>query len=111
MYGLGNKLLRWFENYLPDRKQVYGVLLSSRVTKCGVPQRSLLGPLLFIIYVNDMIKYLPDCNINLNADDTALHVGSPSYLDLMLTLRIEIATLKELLLANKLSLNVRKTKQ
>ena len=55
--GLGSGVLAWFKSYLSDRQQqvnIAGVSSSTKTVTCGVPQGSILGPLLFLIYVNDM---------------------------------------------------------
>ena len=113
MYGFDDNACSWFTNYLGDRVQyakVNNKISDSRITLCGVPQGSILGPLLFIIYINDLSKYITDCRLNLYADDTALYNSNKSYIDLMLSLRIEMSTLSQWMLANKLTLNVKKTK-
>ncbi len=69
-----------------------------------------MGPLLFSVHINDLSKYLPDCKVNLYADDTALYVHNTCYIDLMLSLRIELSTVDQWLKANRLTLNVKKTK-
>ena len=105
--------LPWFRNYLRDRKQkikVNGRLSEHRMVKCGVPQGSILGPLLFIIYINDLGKYLNECCINLYADDTALYTGANSHIELLLNLRLELSIVSEWLKANRLTLNTKKTK-
>ena len=89
---------------------VQGVKSSPLDVVCGVPQGSILGPLLFIIYINDMAEYLDQCQVSLYADDTAMYYGCRSQVDLMLTLRIELSTISEWLKANRLTLNVSKTK-
>ena len=68
----------------------------------------IVGPLLFIIYINDLSKYVIECYVNLYADHTALYSSNKSYVELMLTLRIELATVQHWLYANKLTLNVKK---
>ncbi len=113
MYGMSNQTREWFLSYLSDRKQqakVNGKLSSERRIRCGVPQGSILGPLLFIIYINDMTKYLNECQARLYADDTALFMQSVSYIDLILGLKIEMEFVFEWLKANKLTLNLKKTK-
>ena len=75
-----------------------------------MPQGSILGPLLFIIYITDLGEYLTECKINLYADDMALYTGAHSYIELMLNLRLEMSVVTEWLKANKLTLNVQKSK-
>ena len=86
--------LPWFRNYLSDRKQkvkVNGKKSDNRMVKCGVPQGSILGPLLFIIYINDLGQYLSECKINLYADDTALYTEANSHIELLLNLRLVLS--------------------
>ena len=74
--GVCGSLLQWFENYLNDRVQrvvVEGSASSYTEIKAGVPQGSILGPLMFLIYINDIVNDL-GCNIRLFADDTSLYV-------------------------------------
>ena len=113
MYGLRDNACQWFVSYLSGRIQmtkVNGCLSESKVMKCGVPQGSVLGPLLFIIYINDLSVYLNECKVSLYAEDTALHASSVSYIDLMLAFRIDIATVTEWLKLKRLTLTVNKTK-
>ncbi len=112
-YGLGIRALGWFTDYLTHRYQCTRVnykTSETRLIKCGVPQGSILGPLLFILYINDLEHYLEGSRINLYVDDTALSVCSESFIDLILLLRQELFTVEQWLLANKLTLNASKTK-
>ena len=74
--GIGGSLLEWFMHYLKDRKQkviIRGQTSELGNIKAGVPQGSVLGPLLFLIYIND----LPDgikSNIKLFADDATIYI-------------------------------------
>ena len=72
--GIGGNLLKWLESYLHNRRQrvvINGQASEWSLTEAGVPQGSILGPLLFLIYINDIIKGII-CNIFLFADDTSL---------------------------------------
>ncbi len=82
MYGLGKEAVLWFKSYLTDRLQcvqVNNVVSSSLMTKCGVPQGSILGSLLFILYMNDLPTYVQNVSFSLYADDTVLYTSSKSY--------------------------------
>jgi hypothetical protein len=75
--GISGKLLRWVTNYLKDRLQRVGI--NGRFStwgkiKAGVPQGSVLGPLLFLIFINDIVHVISKCKIRLFADDTCLFV-------------------------------------
>ncbi len=73
-FGITGSLLRWFHSYLSDRKQrvvLPGASSTWRATNAGVPQGSILGPILFLIYINDIVNNL-ESNPFLFADDTSL---------------------------------------
>lgn len=74
--GINGSLLDWFTNYLLDRKQrvvMPGVTSSWGYIKAGVPQGSILGPLLFLVYINDIVSDI-NSTIKLFADDTSLYL-------------------------------------
>ena len=74
-YGLQQSEYNWFQSYLSNRKQqvhANGVVSDTRFISTGVPQGSLLGPLLFIIFINDLPKSSTFFSTRLYADDTSL---------------------------------------
>ena len=75
MCGIKGNLLAWFKSYLSDRFQ--RVIVNGQVSEwssvtAGVPQGSVLGPLLFLIYINDIVNTVSHCEIRMFADDTCL---------------------------------------
>ena len=91
--------MKWFNSYLSERKQqcwVNGHLSSPKTIKCGVPQGSILGPLLFLIYINDLPNCLKHSNPRMFADDTNITAISKSitkYCDIVWdTIGVTLAT-------------------
>ena len=112
-YGIRGKALEWFRSYLSNRKQyvcLNGHSSELQYINCGVPQGSLLGPLLFILYINDFCRSSDILSFILFADDTNLFLShsDPNYL--VNTVNIELGKLTQWIRANKLSLNLQKTK-
>ena len=114
-YGLDDNALKWFKSYLSDRRQyveIDNVQSCTRPLKTGVPQGSILGPLLFIIYMNDVNSVSKNFEAILYADDTSLNSiikifgnDNPSTI-----INSELLLIYDWLNANKLSLNIKKTK-
>ena len=79
-YGVGGDELSWFKGYIGERRQrvcVGEVKSTWSAVKRGVPQGLILGPLLFILYVNDLPHIVQQCQVRQYADDTSLaHVSS-----------------------------------
>ena len=112
-YGIRGKALEWFTSYLSNRSQYVhanGVDSQIKTIDCGVPQGSLLGPLLFIIYINDFHKSSNNLSFILFADDSNLFYSHPDPNVLLRTVNCELKKVAEWIKANKLSLNIKKTK-
>ena len=108
-YGIRGTPLNWFKSYLLDRKQftkVNGVKSSSQTVECGVPQGSVLGPLLFLIYINDISKAFKNAIPKLFADDTNIFIFHKTKDALFQIANTELDSLENWLLANKLSLSI-----
>ena len=88
---------------------VNGVLSCSKSVTCDVPQGSILGPLLFLIYINDLPGSLEFSSARMFADDTTLTASGESVLDAEVAINHDLANIKQWLSANKLSLNLVKT--
>ena len=111
-YGADDNTLRWFQSYLSGRTQrccVNGHLSSSRPIKYGVPQGSIIGPLLFLVYINDLPNCLNNGLPSMYADDTNISFQSSNLTDLEDNMNNELSSLNSWLIANRLSLNIAKT--
>jgi len=109
--GANQDTCKWFEAYLTNRSQVTdvgGCFSTEGKITCGVPQGSILGPLLFLIYVNDMSSAIR-CKLLLYADDSALLVSGKDLNLIQNTLGDELENVSKWLVDNKLSLHLGKT--
>ena len=112
VYGLAGKEISWFQSYLDNRKQcckVNGHMSKLENIHFGVPRGSCLGPLLFLIYINDLPLALDSSNVNMYADDTSIYYSSKSISSINNAVNNDLQSLKSWLDENKLSLNVAKT--
>ena len=105
-------MLKWFESYLKGRKQYVfynGETSDVKEITCGVPQGSVLGPLLFLIYINDLPNISEKLQFFLFADDTNIYYESKDLKELEKTVNGELKKLTLWLNVNRLALNVKKT--
>ena len=111
-YGIRGMANNWFTSYLSNRSQFVSILGFNSETnyiKHGVPQGSVLGPLLFLIYINDLHRAIKFSKVYHFADDTNLLNTSSSPKQMQKQLNIDLKLLYKWLLANKISLNASKT--
>ena len=111
-YGIRGNALKWFESYLTNRSQYVlfnGEKSDIRDITYGVPQGSILGPLLFILYINDFSGVSDKLFCVLFADDTNIFLSGKDIHNLINTLHVELSKLYTWLLVNKLTLNISKT--
>ena len=111
-YGIRRVAYSWFEPYVKDRKQyvsINGCNSKNLLISLGVPQGSVLGPLLFLIYINDLSTTIKHYKVHHFADDTnRLHIND-SIKKLNIAVNFDLKSLTNWLNANKIPLNVSKT--
>lgn len=113
-YGIRGVVLEWLKSYLSNRKQKlrFNDTWSKVIeNEFGVLQGSVLGPLLFIIYINNIIGVCSeDCNIKMFADDTLIYVGEESCEELERKINTVLGIVEEWMYINMLKMNVNKIK-
>ena len=112
LYGIQGIALDWFRSYLTNRAQrclVNGSLSRICSLKCGVPQGTILGPLLFLIYINDLPNCLTSCQPRMYADDTHITNADVDVNSIPLNLNHDLGNLNKWLTPNKLTLSIAKT--
>ena len=111
-YGIRGVSNDWFKSYLSNRSQyvsINGYESGLAAINCGVPQGSVLGPLLFLLYINDLNQAIKFCKVHHFADDTNLLCLSNSIKKLSKLVNADLKHLLNWLNGNKISLNVKKT--
>ena len=111
--GFSTPVINWFTSYLSSRTAVTSI---NNITSCpkpvtvGVPQGSILGPLLFLIYINDLPQCLKNCKSILYADDTLIYYTARKKSELQEKINKDLDSLPQWLNNNLLRLNYEKTK-
>lgn len=112
-YGIRGVEKKWFESYLTSRSQttVFGGGESTEIlNNLGVPQGSVLGPILFVLYINDLVLNVKYCSLNLFADDTLVSVSDDNVINAVNKMNMDLDVIAKWLQLNKLKLNIPKTK-
>ena len=113
IYGIKNEPLSWFKSYLSQRQQqvsINNTKSSFRPVSCGVPQGSILGPLLFLLFINDLPPYTSNVSTDMYADDTTLYDVQSSQEVIDRNLQIALNKLHIWCKNNGMVLNAAKTK-
>ena len=111
-YGIRGVSNDWFKSYRSNRNQyvsINGFHSGLTSINCGIPQGSVLGPLLFLLYINDFNQAIKFCKVHHFADDTNLLCLSNSIKKLNKLVNTDLKHLVNWLNPNKISLNVKKT--
>jgi hypothetical protein len=110
-YGIQGSSLSWFISYLKNRTQVVAFnnkVSSEKSIGIGVPQGTILGPILFLLFVNDISNHILNASINIYADDVVLYFSDKNINVLQKTLQQSLDSVHEWYKRNKLSLSVEK---
>ena len=111
-YGIRGQILNWFKSYLTDRTQSvsYGSAVSEKLPiKCGVPQGSILGPILFLLYINDLPNVFKSLSCVIFADDASLYLIGANPAQLIMKANVELDRLLQWVRANRLTVNIDKS--
>ena len=111
-YGVGEEVIDFLHSYLSGRKQrvkVNGVFSDWLPVCCGFPQGSLLGPLLFNVFINDLNFSVQLSSLRLYADDTTAYASNTDISALELSLNKDLENLSSWFASNYLSVNSKKT--
>ena len=112
LYGVQHHEFSWFKSYLTNQKQfcrVNGVDSEIEDIEVGVPQGSYFGPLLFFVYINDLLQAVQDSNVSMYSDESSLCYQSNDLTQLNEAINSDLTKLDSWLQGNKLSLNVART--
>ena len=111
--GVSASSVKWFDSYFADRTQLTsfsGKSSSEKPIRIGVPQGSILGPILFQIYVNDLPGFIAESSLSMFADDTAIYSSAKTHEELELILQDDLHSVGQWLRYNRLTINASKTK-
>lgn len=111
-YGIDQNNIGWFADYFTNRYQSVkiGSCISKQLkVKCGVPQGSVLGPLLFLIYINDLANLPLKSSLLMYADDVAVFASGPNLNDIINDMQHDLSLIINWSNYNKLTINFNKS--
>ena len=111
-YGIRGRANKWFLSYLICGRQfasINNISSEELISLYGVPQGLVLGPLLFLLYINDFANCATTLDLHIFADDSNLFFRSNNLLSLQNTLNNELTKVYEWFCVNRLSLNIKKS--
>ena len=110
--GIRGFMHDWIKSFIVNRRQntmINGELSTTLMNKTGVPQGSTLGPLLFIMYINDISHFIDDVEINLHNDDTSIFISEESLEKVRIKAELVLKRIKRYMNYKKLAINTSKT--
>ncbi len=113
MYKCSNNTLKWFQSYLDHISQCTvfkGKVSETSTITCGVPQCSILGPLFFILFINDLPLHIENSDCDMYADDTSVTSTATTVKDLEKRLSEDMTSVSEWCTDNRMLANTSKTK-
>ena len=111
-YGVSGKELKWFRNYMTNRSHVvhcHGETSERMYVKTGVPQGSVLCPIMFLLFINDISQSVTQAFINMFADDASLYTMGTNFNEINDNLQNNVNNVYDWYTNNRLAVNVSKT--